>query len=384
MMPLNRMPRSVLISVVLLGVIDLYAAEQPELVEQKPQYIRTRELPALKISFADMQSVLEKAANLLSDANVNAPKKKEFFFRETLTLGKEPDQIEIAGHSFPANARLPKVAYPLSYSYSWTDAPVSKLQLDLRDSLSRLTVSGPAVDQVEAISAALERHLLQHSAAAEQPEFVEQKPQYTRTRELPALKISFTDVQFALEKAANLLSNANRDGGKKPKDIFLSESLRVGTGPDEIEVTGHSFPANAHVPKAAYALSYSYSWRDAPVSRLQLDLGDWTRRLSVSGTAVDQVEAISAALERDLSQHTAIGGDMVRTVGGALLFIVLVISADHFALSDENGVFSECPFFLSSDWCFCSRCHSKIFSLVSQYTREKRLGSCALNPRWRS
>ena len=220
--------------------------------------------------------------------------------------------------------------------------------------------------------------------AAEQPEFVEQKPQYTRTRELPALKISFTDVQFALEKAANLLSNANRDGGKKPKDIFLSESLRVGTGPDEIEVTGHSFPANAHVPKAAYALSYSYSWRDAPVSRLQLDLGDWTRRLSVSGTAVDQVEAISAALERDLSQHTAIGGDMVRTVGGALLFIVLVISADHFALSDENGVFSECPFCLSSDWCFCSRCHSKIFSLVSQYTREKRLGSCALNPRWRS
>src|SRR4030095_15157855 len=97
MMPLNRMPRSVLISVFLLGVIDLYAAEQPELVEQKPQYIRTRELPALKISFADMQSILEKAANLLSDANVNATKKKEFFFHETLTLGKEPDQIQIAG-----------------------------------------------------------------------------------------------------------------------------------------------------------------------------------------------------------------------------------------------------------------------------------------------
>src|SRR5438128_2489347 len=162
--------------------------------------------------------------------------------------------------------------------------------------------------------------------AAEQPELVEQKPQYIRTRELPALKISFTDVQFALEKAANLLSNANRDGGKKPKDIFLSESLRVGTGPDEIEVTGHSFPANAHVPKAAYALSYSYSWTDAPVSRLQLDLGDYTRRLSVSGTAVDQVEAISAALERDLSQHSAIGGDTVRRMGGGLLFFILLSS----------------------------------------------------------
>src|SRR5438132_3747382 len=95
-----KMARSVLIAVLLLGAVELYAAEQPELVEQKPQYTRTRELPALKISFADMQSILEKAANLLSHANVDAPKKKEFFFHETLTLGKEPDEIEIAGHSF--------------------------------------------------------------------------------------------------------------------------------------------------------------------------------------------------------------------------------------------------------------------------------------------
>jgi hypothetical protein len=151
------------VAVLLLGAGDLYAAEQPEL-EQKPQYTRTRELPALKISFTDMQSALDKAANLLSSANVEAPKKKEFYFRETLRLGTEPDQIEIAGHSFPANARIPKAAYALSYSYSWTDAPVSKLELDLRDFMRRLTVSGTAVDQVEAISAALERDLSQHSA----------------------------------------------------------------------------------------------------------------------------------------------------------------------------------------------------------------------------
>jgi hypothetical protein len=324
MMPLNRMARSVFVSVFLLGAIDLYAAEQPELVEQKPQYIRTRELPALKISFADMQSILEKAANLLSDANVNAPKKKEFYFHETLTLGKEPDQIEIAGHSFPANARLPKAAYPLSYYYSWTDAPVSKLQLDLRDFLSRLTVSGTAVDQVEAISAALERDLLQHSAAAEQPELVEQKPQYTRTRELPALKISFTDMQSILENAAQLLSDANREDGKKPKDIYLTETLELGTSPDEIKIAGHAFPENASIPKAAYALSYSYSWSGAPVSRLELDLRDYGRRLRVSGPAVNQVNAISASLEQALSEHSAIGGDTVRFAAGGIIFTVLL------------------------------------------------------------
>jgi hypothetical protein len=157
------MARNAFLSVLLLGAVGLYAAEQPE-SERKPQYTRTRELPALKISFADMQSILEKAANLLSDANVNPPKKKEFYFSETLKLGTAPDQIEIAGHSFPANAHLPKAAYALVYSYSWTDAPVSKLELDLRDFERSLTVRGTAVDHVEAISAALERDLSQYSA----------------------------------------------------------------------------------------------------------------------------------------------------------------------------------------------------------------------------
>lgn len=74
MMPLNRMARSVFISVFLLGAIDLYAAEQPELVEQKPQYTRTRELPALKIRFADKYQEEEPAENK-SEKEANIPPK---------------------------------------------------------------------------------------------------------------------------------------------------------------------------------------------------------------------------------------------------------------------------------------------------------------------
>jgi hypothetical protein len=76
----------------------------------------------------------------------------------------------------------------------------------------------------------------------------------------------------------------------------------------------------------AYALSYSYSWAEAPVSKLELDLRDYARRLSVSGTAVDQVEAISAALERDLSQHSATGADTVRFVLTGIISSILLMS----------------------------------------------------------
>jgi hypothetical protein len=48
--------------------------------------------------------------------------------------------------------------------------------------------------------------------------------------------------------------------------------------------------------------------------------------MSVSGTAVDQVEAISAALERDLSQHSATGGDTVRFVLTGIISSILLMS----------------------------------------------------------
>jgi hypothetical protein len=164
----------------------------------------------------------------------------------------------------------------------------------------------------------------------------EPEPQYTRTRQLPALKMTFTDMQLVLDKAAHLVADANKEAEAKAKEakgpqqlLFLfqsspRETLTLGTGPDEIQIAGHRFPANARVPKAAYALSYSYSWAETPVSKLELDLRDYERRLSVSGMAVDQVEAISAALEGDLSQHSAIGGDAVRYFGMLIVGFILL------------------------------------------------------------
>jgi hypothetical protein len=158
------------------------------------------------------------------------------------------------------------------------------------------------------------------------------------------LKMTFTDMQLVLDKAAHLLADANkareadakkaREGAKEAtmfQDVLSwvqssRETLMLGTGPDEIQIAGHRFPANAHVPKAAYALSYSYSWAAAPVSKLELDLRDYAGRLSVSGTAVEQLEAISAALESDLSKHSATGGDTVRFVVVGIIFSILLMS----------------------------------------------------------
>lgn len=128
-----------------------------------PQYSRTRELPALKMTFEELDAALAKAYNLLGSANSQASNKDQA--RETLTLRSGPDEIEIQGHAFPPDVRLPKVAFRASYSYSLPDAPVSTLRLSLDDAFRQITVSGTAADQVEAICSSLERDLSAHAVA---------------------------------------------------------------------------------------------------------------------------------------------------------------------------------------------------------------------------
>jgi hypothetical protein len=99
MMPLTQMARSVFFSFIFLGAIDLDATEQPELAE--PEYTRTRELPPLKISFADMQAALAKAANLLSSANAEAPRDKKIWLHETLRWALDQMKLKSRATAFP-------------------------------------------------------------------------------------------------------------------------------------------------------------------------------------------------------------------------------------------------------------------------------------------
>src|SRR5215468_4416513 len=67
--------------------------------------------------------------------------------------------------------------------------------------------------------------------------------------------------------------------------------------------------------QAAYALPYHYSWPGAPVYGLELDLRDHGNTLRVTGPTVEQVETISAGIERELVQHSATGGYVLRSTG---------------------------------------------------------------------
>jgi hypothetical protein len=80
-------------------------------------------------------------------------------------------------------------------------------------------------------------------------------------------------------------------------------------------------------PKELFKFSYIYKQPDKPISSVRIDLDDYSRRVSVTGEAEDQVKAASNLIEKDLRRFsTAIGGSSFRRVAGVCLSLVFLAS----------------------------------------------------------
>jgi hypothetical protein len=66
---------------------------------------------------------------------------------------------------------------------------------------------------------------------------------------------------------------------------------------------------------------------DKPISSVAFDFGDYSRRVSVSGEAADQVETITQLIDKDLLPYSStIGGAKFRRVIGVCLSVVFLTS----------------------------------------------------------
>jgi hypothetical protein len=155
-----------------------------------------------------------------------------------------------------------------------------------------------------------------------------EEPLYSRTINLPPIKMSYSDLQELLDKVSKVILTAN------PKYIpdkyfgCLGENVTFSTNKEKIEISGHSFlSSNARLPKASYGFLYSYRCSDNLISDVSIYFTNYSRTFSVSGRSPEQVDALSAMLEKDLLNFsTRIGGDWFRLVIGLVkLFLICLI-----------------------------------------------------------
>jgi hypothetical protein len=148
--------------------------------------------------------------------------------------------------------------------------------------------------------------------------------EFSRNRDLPPLKLAASDLDTILLKTHSLIATAK---GPSSEQHFPRESVKLGVRGKEIEIPHFSLASSVASPKEVLRFSYTYYQPDQPISSVTVDLGDSSRRVSVTGEAADQVQAITNLLENDLLRHsTTIGGAMFRRVAGVCLSVAFLTS----------------------------------------------------------
>jgi hypothetical protein len=148
------------------------------------------------------------------------------------------------------------------------------------------------------------------------------EPEFSRERDLPPLTLKAADLDNILHKAQSFIAAANGPPGEQDS---MRERVKLGIAGKEIEFLHFSLASSVAFPNVVFRFCYTYQRSDKAISSVIVDLGDYSRRLSVSGGAADQVEALSALLENDLRRYsTWIGGAVFRKTAGVCLSVVLL------------------------------------------------------------
>ncbi len=148
--------------------------------------------------------------------------------------------------------------------------------------------------------------------------------EFSHSRDLPPLRLAAADLDTVLLRTQSVIAEANGPSGEQDSG---RETVKLGVGGREIEIPHLSTASSVAFPKELFRFCYTYYRADKPISSVTLDFGDYSRRVSVTGDAADQVEALSKLLEEDLLHYsTAIGGPTFRHVAGVCLSLTFLTS----------------------------------------------------------
>ena len=153
--------------------------------------------------------------------------------------------------------------------------------------------------------------------------------EFSQSRTLPPLRLAAADLDTILLRTQALIVEANGPSGEQDS---ARETVKLGVGGHEITLPHRSLASSVAFPKELFRFCYTYYRPNKPISSVTLDFSDYSRQVSVSGEAADQVEAISKVLEKDLVRYSnVIGGARFRQVAGVCLSLTfltaLIVSA---------------------------------------------------------
>ena len=146
--------------------------------------------------------------------------------------------------------------------------------------------------------------------------------EFSDSHTLPPLKLSAGDLDAVLHKTQVFIASSN---GSAEDQESARQSVKLGVRGHEIEIPHFSLASSVAFPKEIFKFSYTYHLPHRPISSVTIDLGDYSRRVSVTGEVEDRVKATSSLIEKDLLRFsTIIGGTSSRRFAGVCLSVIFL------------------------------------------------------------
>jgi hypothetical protein len=151
-------------------------------------------------------------------------------------------------------------------------------------------------------------------------------PLLTKAFEIAPVRLTYVDVTDIVSGIRNLLPPANNDAKYDRPDV----NLRISANGETLSFSswGKLTDSNS-LPSVSYSLDFAYrsSSPDSPIYTVSIELHDFSRTVTVTGTHADQVQALAEYLRSRFDSHTTLfGGFIFRMVGAFFLFALSAAS----------------------------------------------------------
>jgi hypothetical protein len=155
-----------LLAAILLG---LAGALPRVLASSGPELTEARNYGSVRLSYADLSSLVRDVHDVLASADGEAANCNPI---EYLVVGDGVTSLRLAG-DFSAGAfkSAPPTAFSVEYTYDCPDAPISRVEVWLSDSIRQSKVTGRSQPQVYALTALIERRIDGFGTVAGGPSF---------------------------------------------------------------------------------------------------------------------------------------------------------------------------------------------------------------------
>ena len=153
-------------------------------------------------------------------------------------------------------------------------------------------------------------------------------PITSKEMEIPSVRMTLDDLDNILNPVKDLLAKANAN----VTTTSINESVTLAYDGDSVRIESWALLANeSYVPKLIHSVQYRYlAERGSPIANLTISLQPSYRRVSIEGTDKNQIESISAFLEKEFAKRSNFlssnlfkmtGAIALMIVGGALIYV---------------------------------------------------------------